>query len=115
MSYIYSITNNETGRIYIGMTNHPDPYNRWKQHKWGLTGVKNGNKKRPTDLQLDMVELGIDNFSYNVIEECNSSVVNDREIYWINEYNSHKNGYNMVTPRERWNDYQVTNMCKNKI
>ena len=114
MSYIYSITNTETGRIYIGMTNQVDPNLRWKQHKWSLTGVKNGVKKQPTDLQLDMVELGIDKFSFNVIEECNSSVVSDREIHWINEYNSHKNGYNMVTPRERWDEYQPVNMCKLK-
>lgn len=77
--------------------------------------MKNGNKKNPTDLQLDMVELGIDNFSFNVIEECNRSVVNDREIYWISEHNSHKNGYNMVTPKERWNTYQPINMCRNKV
>ena len=114
MSYIYKITNNHNDKVYIGMTNHVDPYQRWKQHKWGLTSVKNGVKKNPSDLQLEMIRLGIDSFEFEVIEECHSSVVDEREVFWINEYNSHKNGYNMVTPREKWGSYTPKKLCKNK-
>jgi hypothetical protein len=28
------------------------------------------------------------------IEECNNDLLNDRERYWINYYDSYKNGYN---------------------
>jgi hypothetical protein len=32
-----------------------------------------------------------------VIEECDFSVINDREMYWINVFDTFKNGYNSDT------------------
>lgn len=37
---------------------------------------------------------GVDNFTFYVIETCEDDVVNEREIYWIDKFNSYYEGYN---------------------
>ena len=49
-------------------------------------------EKRP--LYNAMNKYGPENFSIEQIEECNSDIVNEQEIYWIEFYGSFKNGYN---------------------
>ena len=39
-------------------------------------------------------ELGKNNFTCEVIEECPIEKLNERETYWIVYYNSMENGYN---------------------
>ena len=41
-----------------------------------------------------MNKYGVKNFSIEQIEECSPDVVNEREKYWIEYYNSFRNGYN---------------------
>lgn len=41
-----------------------------------------------------MRKYGIENFSIEELEKCSADVVNDREIYWINYYDTYHNGYN---------------------
>jgi len=45
-----------------------------------------------------MRKYGIDNFSFEVIEECSLEELNDKEKYWIKYYDSHNssNGYNLT-------------------
>lgn len=42
-----------------------------------------------------MREDGLENFKFEVIEECPKELLNEKEVYWINEYNSLETGYNM--------------------
>jgi hypothetical protein len=45
-----------------------------------------------------MREYGKENFSFEVIEECALTELNDKEKYYINKYNTMTpNGYNMST------------------
>ena len=99
MPFIYRISNNHTGRTYVGMTKQPAE-RRWVQHKLKAKNLS-GNT---TELHTAMNNEGIENFSFEVIEECSSSVVSEREIHWINELNSHRDGYNQCTPREKKDD-----------
>ena len=43
-----------------------------------------------------MFAEGVENFSFEVIEECGRESLNDREIYWIDFYHSREYGYNMT-------------------
>lgn len=41
-----------------------------------------------------MEKYGIDKFNIELIEECSDEVVSERERFWIQEFQSFKNGYN---------------------
>lgn len=86
---IYKITNLKTKECYIGQAiNIAD---RWKQHaKCGL-GIDTpaGNK-----LYKAIKEYGIWNFSWELIEECPSPQLNEKEKFYISLYDSYNYGYN---------------------
>lgn len=86
---IYKITNILNNKVYIGQS--IDIKNRWIQHIYEAK-----NKRKNGKLYPAMEEDGIDNFIFEVIEECNldSSVLDAKERYWINYYDSFNNGYN---------------------
>jgi len=86
MGYIYKITNNINGKIYIGKTIHSIKH-RFKEHR--------GDSKR-YDLPLYRAfkKYGIENFSISVIEECSNDLLSEREKYWIEKEHSFDNGYN---------------------
>lgn len=89
MAYIYKITNKINGKIYIGKT-MKTPEERWKEHC--QDSKKERAEKRP--LYSAMNKYGIKNFSLEVVEKCSDDIVNDREVYWIEYYQSFKYGYN---------------------
>ena len=41
-------------------------------------------------------KYGSDNFSFEVLEECDRDLLNEREMYWITFYDTFKNGYNQT-------------------
>lgn len=90
-SGIYKITNLLNGRVYIGQSK--DIYVRYNSHH--KYEYKNENR---ADFQLYQAfkKYGLDNFSIEVVELCPSDELNDKEIYWIEYYNSFKQGYNMT-------------------
>lgn len=86
ISGIFSITNNLTGKQYIGQS--INIYVLWKKYKYTYnTG--------DSEIFSDMREYGIENFSFKVIEKCPIYLLNDRQKYYIALYNTyHPNGYN---------------------
>lgn len=87
MMGIYKITNIITGEFYIGQTN--DIKRRWKEHR-----VKMKTNTTKT-LYAAMREYGIDNFTFEVLEECEEKDLLDREQYYIEKYKAMDYGYNM--------------------
>lgn len=87
MAYIYKITNDINGKIYIGKTEFTIE-KRWKEHCQDFN--KDRNKKRP--LYSAMRKYGIEHFHIEEVEE--TSEPEKREKYWIEYYGSFKNGYN---------------------
>lgn len=86
---IYKITNIKTKECYIGQA--VDIASRFKQHaKCGL-GIDTpaGNK-----LYKAMQEFGIQNFSWEVLEECSRAELDEKEKYYIKLYQSKEFGYN---------------------
>lgn len=93
MGYIYKITNDVNGKMYIGKTELVDPYKRWKEHLQDYK--KRRCEKRP--LYAAMNKYGEEHFHFEVIEETNDTV--EREQYWINKLRTYVgfkdcNGYN---------------------
>lgn len=87
MAYIYKIINDINDRVYIGKTER-DIQTRFKEHcrDYKRQDIKN----RP--LYRAMRKYGIEHFQIKLIEETDSP--NEKEIYWIQYYNSYHNGYN---------------------
>lgn len=87
-SGIYKITNKVNGKVYIGQTY--DLYYRWNRHRSDLDNNRHSNRH----LQSSWNKYGKDNFKYEIIEKCGLDIIDDREIYWIRNYDSIKTGYN---------------------
>ena len=89
---IYKITALHNNNIYIGQS--INIYARWKSH-WKET--RSGST---TPLHNAMRKYGKNGFLFEIIEECDQKIINEREIYWIKFYNSYKDGYNLTTGGE---------------
>ena len=87
--FIYKIVNNINDKVYIGKT-LSSLENRFLEHK--RDSARECEKNRP--LYKAMSKYGVDNFSIELIEEVPIEVLSQREIYWIEFYNSYKYGYN---------------------
>lgn len=95
MGYIYKITNDINKKVYIGQTIKTVNY-RFKEH---LRTAKNHyeNKQTLTHFHKAIIKYGAEHFFVETIEECDDNLLDEREIYWINYYDSFLNGYNSTT------------------
>lgn len=86
---IYKITNLNNNMCYIGQA--VDVAARWKDHaKCGLgIDTPQGNK-----LYAAMIEEGIWNFSWELLEKCDRKLLDEKEKYYIGIYQSKDFGYN---------------------
>lgn len=112
-SGIYKIRNIVTGKVYVGSA--VNLHKRLLQHK---NSLKN-NIHKSLKLQNSYNKHGIDNFIYEIIEECGNHILEkmlltknkelvkilklelknillSREQYWIDILGSYNNGYNML-------------------
>lgn len=80
---IYKITNKLSGKTYIGQSNNIE--RRLKEHKY----------KTDIPVEIAIQKYGANNFIFEVLEECSIEVLDEREKYYINLYNTYRgNGYN---------------------
>lgn len=103
MGYIYKITNDINGKLYIGMTESDDAGNRWKEH---LSSYQTAWKRTKRPLYEAMNKYGIEHFHFEVIEETDSPI--EREQYWIDKLRTYIgfkdcNGYNATLGGESHN------------
>ena len=89
LAYVYKIINDVNDKVYIGLT-FDTLENRWKNH----VHDKNAWESRNRPLYRAMNKYGIEHFHMEEIEQCDDLVVNEREQYWIQYYDSYHNGYN---------------------
>lgn len=87
---IYKIENLINGSIYIGQS--IDIEKRWSTH----ISILNQNNHYNAHLQNAWNKYGSENFKFSIVEECKQFELNDREIYWIDKYDSFINGYNLT-------------------
>ena len=87
---IYKITNLINNQSYIGQS--VNITKRWRGHK----NISPNDHNYEYPLYKAFRKYGLENFSFEVIEECRIEELNEKEIYWINYYNSYKDGYNQT-------------------
>ena len=89
---IYKITNKVNGKVYIGQSDNIE--RRWKNHKkdafWSNGHVYN------YPLYRAMRKYGLDNFLFEILEECKKEELNQKEVSYIAQYDSFHNGYNPI-------------------
>ena len=88
---IYKIENKANGKVYIGQSVNIE--SRWKGHKSNLRN----NKHQNDYLQKSWNKYGEENFDFSVLCECEKDKLDEKEIYYINQYKSTdgKYGYNL--------------------
>lgn len=88
---IYKITNLINGKSYIGQSINIQK--RFNAHKSAAFNPKNKNYDFP--LYRAIRKYGIENFKFEVLEECKKSELDTKEVLYISQYKTHsKKGYN---------------------
>ena len=83
MGFIYKITNLVNNKIYIGKTTFTIE-SRWNRHCYEVY-----RNRLQYSLYKAMRKYGIENFTIVKIEEVPDDLLNEREKYWIEYYNSY--------------------------
>lgn len=89
ISGIYRITNIKNQQCYVGQG--VDISNRLIQHIKGTLGIQSIADQR---IHHIMADEGLENWTFEILEQCNKDKLNEREKYWINFYKSDEFGYN---------------------
>lgn len=88
-SGIYKITRMKTGEVYIGKST--DVKARWIQH---AKSCYHCGTISQSILHTTMQKDGIENFTWELLEEVPKEKLSEREKYWIQFYDSKKYGLN---------------------
>lgn len=103
---IYRIFHKETGKSYIGQSINIE--NRvWRHFHY----LKKGTHSN-CHLQRAFTLYGFDNFSWQILETCEESMLTDREIYWIDTLDFCFGVYNLAKPE---NGQMVSEETRAKI
>lgn len=91
---IYKITNQINGKVYIGQS--IDIKDRWQEHK--REAFKQDSYKYNYPLYQAIRKYGLENFTFEILEECLFEELNQKEIEYISLYESYPpdngKGYN---------------------
>lgn len=91
MGYIYKVTNNINNKVYIGQTRRTIEI-RWKEH---IRDSFKPSRSYTSILHSAIRKYGEEAFSIIQLEKCENNLLNNREKYWIEYYDSCNNGYNI--------------------
>ena len=87
---IYIIRNKINDKVYIGQTSQSVAV-RFSQHMKPSTTKQRGTYK----IYNAVNKYGKENFYYEILEEhLTSEQADEREVYYIKQFNSYENGYN---------------------
>lgn len=90
---IYIIKNNINNKVYIGQS--INIHKRIQEHFWKSECSKDVSYN--SALHLAIRKYGKEHFYYEILEECDASLLDEREKEYIKQYNSiSPNGYNIL-------------------
>lgn len=89
-SVIYKITNIQNNMCYIGQAK--DVASRWLQHCKRGVGADTPTKNK---LYPAMLEHGVENFTFEIVEDCELDKLNEREKYWQEFFKAKEFGYSI--------------------
>jgi hypothetical protein len=95
---IYKITNKINNKSYIGQSK--DIYRRWREHIKNFKDVQNNQV-----IYLAIRKYGLENFDFSIVEECALESLDEREIFYIEKFNTYIDGYNMTIGGSGQNGY----------
>ena len=104
---IYKIENQVNQKVYIGQSTNIAT--RWRRHR---SEANNLNNSYP--LYRAMRKYGLENFSFEIIEECSREDLDSRERYWIKKFDSYYNGYNSTLGGHSKRGYSLSESFKEK-
>ena len=93
---IYKITNLINNKCYIGQS--INILDRWRHHKSSAFNKNDYRYEYP--LYRAFRKYGLENFSFEIIEECLQSDLDKKEEYYINLFNAIDYGYNQVLVKQ---------------
>lgn len=124
---IYKWTNLINQHAYVGQAKNIE--NRKARHIQTYNRILKGDDIREKNYPLyqAMIKYSIENFSFEILEECSVEELNAKEKYWVAYYNTFFNGYNQTLggdasiqePKEKiigiFNDLKNTAMFHREI
>ncbi len=88
---IYLITNDINSKVYVGQT-----IQTLNKRFNGHCCYSKSDRSVNMYIKRAIHKYGRDKFHIQLIEECPVNILNEREKYWINFYNSYNTGYNLT-------------------
>jgi group I intron endonuclease len=107
VSGIYKITN-PNGEVYIGQS--IDIYHRWNRYKKHIDCIKSQTK-----VYNSIKKYGIENHNFDIIESCGLDILNERERYYQDHYDSVNFGLNCKYTTTESKSGNLSNETKTKI
>ena len=109
-SGIYKITNIQNNACYIGQATNLK--RRIQEHF--IDAFSETNNCYNTKFYSSIRKYGKNNFISEIIELCDASQLDEKEIYWIDYYDSYHHGYNSTLGGQFWSENIHSEEVENK-
>lgn len=87
---IYKLTEIATGKCYVGQA--ANIADRWKQHIKRGVGAETPTRNK---LYPAMIAAGPENFTFEIVEECDRTLLDEREDFWQDYFKAKEFGYSI--------------------
>ena len=103
---IYKLTNKINGMIYVGASTNIEAR---------LNSHKQKSKVRENLFYSDIKKYGFDAFEKNIIEICQETELDEKEIYWISKMKEKNKLYNILSGGKRNYKRRISKETRDKI
>lgn len=111
---IYGIRNTVNGKWYVGQSQDIERRNK-RERAYLAHGRFHSGSGDNKHMVNAWKKYGSDAFDWVVLEECSLSQLDEREIFWIAEKDSYRNGYNQTLGGGGCRGYKASAETRRKI